>query len=92
MSLLGILFVIAFALLLCKAIIETIWGSVLIIQGLLCCALAAVLRLVAKIIRITKKLLTKPEPPKPMLGDVIRILYSSTPEGERMRASLRKSF
>jgi len=50
MSLLGIIFGIAMILLIGKAILETIWGLILVIYGIVCYALGIVLGLLAEIL------------------------------------------
>lgn len=56
MSLIAILILIVFIGLLAQAICETIWGICLIVHGLFWHAIAAVLTILAKIIRIARKL------------------------------------
>ena len=55
-----ILFAIVFSFLLAKAILETIWGTCLIVYGIACHILAAILDLTAMTIRLAKKLRRKP--------------------------------
>ena len=93
MSLIGILFGIAFITLLIKAIIETVWGCILIAQGMLCHALAAVLDLIASIIRFAVKSGKKPEPEprQATVSESILLMYSpDSPEAKRIRAAFRR--
>lgn len=56
MSLLGILFGIAMLFLVGKAIIETLWGLCLIVQGLICHLLAFILNILAEVVGILARL------------------------------------
>jgi hypothetical protein len=56
MSLLGILFGIVMTFLIGKAILETIWGLILVIYGLLCYALGIALGLFAEFLSVLWKL------------------------------------
>lgn len=56
MSLIGIVILLVFLSLLAKAICETIWGICIIIHGLFWHFIAAILAILAKIVRLIGKL------------------------------------
>ena len=70
MSLIGILFVVVFAILLFKAILETIWGLCIVIHGLFWHAIAIALRSLAKAIRAYKTIVRIFKKPKPRVSNV----------------------
>lgn len=88
-----ILFAIVFTVLLTKAIIETIWGSILIIYGIACHILAFALRLLAKSIRlwkrITGKACKKPRRQMTVAECFVVVNCPNSPEAKRILASLR---
>jgi protein-S-isoprenylcysteine O-methyltransferase Ste14 len=88
-----ILFAIVFTVLLAKAIIETIWGSILIIFGLACQILAFALRMLAKAIllwgRITAKTPKKPRRQMTIAECFVVVNNRNSPEAKRILASLR---
>lgn len=84
----SILFAIVFTVLLFKAIFETIWGVCLIIFGIACHILAAVLKLLAMTIRFSKKLLKKPEPRRLTIGECFMLVNCpNSPQAKRIRTS-----
>jgi hypothetical protein len=87
-----ILFAIVFSFLLCKAILETIWGTCLIIHGIACHILAFILNAMAMCIRLWKRLTgkTKKKPRRQMtLGECIIVVNCpNSPEAKRILASL----
>lgn len=89
----GILFAIVFTFLLAKAILETIWGSILIIHGIACHILAFALRLLAKTIRlgsrIRRKFQKKPRRRMTLGESLIVVNFPNSPEAKRIWASLR---
>lgn len=56
MSIIGILFGIAMIFLIAKAIIETIWGLILVIYGLACYALGVAIGLFADLLGVLARL------------------------------------
>lgn len=85
-----ILIAIVFFFLLAKAILETVYGTCLIIQGIACHILAAVLRLTAKTIRFAAKLRTKSEPRRLTLAECFLLSnFPGSPEAKRIRATIR---
>lgn len=85
-----ILIAIVFTVLLIKAIAETIWGTCLILQGIACHILAAILRLTAKAIRLAEKLRKKPEPRRLTLGESFLLFNNpNSVEAKRIRTALR---
>lgn len=86
----SILFAVVFTVLLLKAITETIWGTCLIIYGIACHILAAILDLMAKTIRLTKKLGKKPEPRRLTMAECFLLVNCpNSPEAKRIRAGKR---
>lgn len=87
-----ILIAIIFFVLLAKAIIETIWGSILIIYGVACQMLAFVLTTLAKVIRLWGRITgkTKKKPRRQMtLGECIVVVNArNSPEAKRILSSL----
>jgi hypothetical protein len=93
MSLIGILFGIVFVALLTKAILETIYGVCLIIHGIACHILAAMLNLLAMCLRfgsrIRRKFQKKPRRPMTLGECIIVVNCPKSPEAKRILASLR---
>ena len=87
-----ILFAIVFSFLLCKAILETIWGSALIIYGVACHILAFILNAMAMCIRLWKRITgkTKKKPRRQMtIGECFTVVnFPNSPEAKRIRTSL----
>lgn len=88
-----ILFAIVFSFLLAKAILETVWGTCLIIHGLACHILAAILRLTAKTIRlwgrITGKTRKMPRRQMTIAECFVVVNYPNSLEAKRILSSLR---
>ena len=88
-----ILIAVVFFFLLAKAIIETIWGTCLIIQGSACQVLAFGLRLLAKAIRlwgrITGKTHKKPRRQMSITECFIVVNDRNSAEAKRILTSLR---
>ena len=89
----SIIIAVVFFVLLTKAIIETIWGSMLIIYGVACNMLAFGLSLLAKAIRlwgrITSKTRKKPRRQMTVVECFIVVNCPNSPEAKRILASLR---
>lgn len=88
-----ILFAIVLTFLLAKAILETVWGTILIIHGITCHVLAFGLRLLAKAIRlwnrITGKGYKKPRRQMTVAECFVVVNFPNSPEAKRILASLR---
>jgi CII-binding regulator of phage lambda lysogenization HflD len=85
-----ILIAVIFFALLAKAIVETIWGSCLVIYGFACQTLAFGLRLLAKAIRICGKIKRKREPKRLTLGESFMLVNAANSrEAKRILVSLR---
>ena len=88
--LISILFAVVFTVLLAKAILETIWGICLIIQGIACHILAAILDLTAMAIRFAKKIRRKPEPRRLTVAECFLLVNCpNSPEVKRIRSTTR---